>query len=289
MKRFTVSSDGFHGFLHTPEADAFPGKAVIVVGGSEGNDQVAVGTGRRFAENGIHALGVCYWNAPGLPGELIEVPAESIENAVKYLKVSGFEKIAMYGISKGGELTLLAASLIPEITCAVAVCPLHVVMAGIKGNGSTLRKGFANRSSFTWRGKPLPFVPARTSIAGVLWRLITKRQIEMQFMYEKALTRAPEQALIPVEKINGPILLICPEDDSMWPSDTACAAVEQRLKGNKHPFPVKRLTYKYASHILVPMDPSMLRFFKIERKFPKECAKSRTDAFEKTISFLSEW
>ena len=39
-ERFTVERDGFHGFLHRPERDRFPGKALIVVGGSEGDEAI---------------------------------------------------------------------------------------------------------------------------------------------------------------------------------------------------------------------------------------------------------
>ena len=66
-ERFTVERDGFHGFLHRPERDRFPGKALIVVGGSEGDEAIPLDLGRMFAQAGIATLGLCYWNVPGLP------------------------------------------------------------------------------------------------------------------------------------------------------------------------------------------------------------------------------
>ena len=73
MERFTVEQDGFFGFLHLPErhVEAYSGKALIVLGGSEGNENIPRKLGARFAREGIAALGLCYWNVPGLPDELI--------------------------------------------------------------------------------------------------------------------------------------------------------------------------------------------------------------------------
>ena len=158
MERFTVEQDGFFGFLHLPErhVEAYSGKAIIVLGGSEGNENIPRNLGARFAREGIAALGLCYWNVPGLPDELIEVSIEPIERAVAYLRQRGFDRVGIYGISKGGELALLAASLMPQITCVVAISPLACAMPGITGNKSLAGKGLSDRSSWTWRGEPVP-------------------------------------------------------------------------------------------------------------------------------------
>ena len=293
MEQFTVAGDGFHGFLHRPERDQYPGRAVIVVGGSEGNDHIPVEMGKLFADSGLTALGLCYWNVPGLPGELYDVPVESVEKAARWLLDHGFQKVAMYGISKGGELTLTAASLLPEIGCVVAVSPLQCVMEGITGSGSMLKKGLAGHSSWTWRGKPLPYAPGNASRLaiklGVMRRFLTQRQMNMSFLYERALGGAPAEAVIPVERIRGPVLLIAAEHDTMWPSAAACRAVEARLGEHGFPYPVKRLEYPLASHILVPLETDARRAFRVEREHPGECAASCADAFQKTLEFLREW
>ena len=66
MERFSVERDGFCGFLHEPTggAERFAGKAIVVLGGSEGNENIPRKLGARFAEEGLAALGICYWNAP---------------------------------------------------------------------------------------------------------------------------------------------------------------------------------------------------------------------------------
>lgn len=85
-----------------------------------------------FSENGISALGICYWNVEGLPNQLIRVPIEPFEKAVQWLKEKGYEKIFIYGISKGAELALLTASLIKDISGVVALSPSHCVWGGME-------------------------------------------------------------------------------------------------------------------------------------------------------------
>lgn len=291
LECFTMARDGFHGYLHRPEHNEYPGKVVIVVGGSEGSGKIPLNLGHLFAEHGITALGLCFWNAPGLPDDLVEVPLEPIERAVTYLLSAGFDKVAMYGISKGGELTLLASSLISAITCAIAVSPLCNVMCGIVGNKGMMGKSPSPKSSWAWGGKPVaPFVSGfKMNKAAIVRRLITEQQLDLCWAYGRALTTAPPASQIAVENINGPVLLISPTEDCMWPSASACKAAEGRLKEHDHPFPVKRLEYRYASHIIVPLATKQLRVFKVERKHPEECAASRADAFKQTLSFLREW
>ncbi|HJB17039.1 MAG TPA: hypothetical protein IAA05_13550 [Candidatus Blautia excrementipullorum] len=76
---------------------------------------------RSLVECGIAALGICYWNVDGLPKELVRVPVDPFEKAILWLKNRGYEKIIMYGISKGAELALLCASLMPDICGVVAL------------------------------------------------------------------------------------------------------------------------------------------------------------------------
>lgn len=272
-------------------ASRFSGKALIVLGGSEGNENIPLNLGARFAREGIAALGLCYWNVPGLPTELVEVPVESVERACAFLRGRGYGRIGVYGISKGGELALLAASLMSELTCAVALSPLDHVMPGITGSGGLVSKGVSARSSWTWRGEPLPCAPGGACLpyAGIIRRMIAEQQLDMRFVYERMLEGASAESAIQVERINGPVLLVSPERDAMWPSDEACRRIELRLRTHGHPWEVVRLSYEHASHIMVPMETGMLRLFCEERRFPQECAASRKDAFRRTLAFLDRW
>ena len=152
MERFTVEQDGFFGFLHLPErhVEAYSGKALIVLGGSEGNENIPRNLGARFAREGIAALGLCYWNVPGLPDELIEVSIEPIERAVAHLRQRGFDRVGIYGISRAASLrfspprSCLRSPAPSPSPRSPAPCP------GITGNKSLAGKGLSDRSSWTW-------------------------------------------------------------------------------------------------------------------------------------------
>ena len=96
--------------------------------------------GAMFARCGIAALGICYWNVDGLPKELVRVPVDPFEKAIQWLKNKGYEKIILYGISKGAELALLCASLMPDICGVVALSPIHCIWGGMHGNQSMASK-----------------------------------------------------------------------------------------------------------------------------------------------------
>lgn len=287
MERTTVEKEGFYGIYH-PVSDGEEKSVVIVLGGSEGNENIPVNVGAKFAEQGIPALGICYWNVPGLPDQLIRVPLEPFEKAVEWLRKRGFEQIFIYGISKGGELALLVASLISEICGVIALSPIHCVWGGMKGNKGLLNKTFTKQSEFTWRGKDFPCMIAELKYGPAVKNLLCHRQFELSYMYENPLKNFDESAAIPVEKINGDILFIYAEKDLMWPSREAVAYMQKRLNDKGWRYRVQELCYEKASHILVPLDPPALRMFRVERQFAEECRKNRRDAFEKTVAWIKE-
>ena len=51
------------------------------------------------------------------------------------------------------------------------------------------------------------------------------------------------RATIPVERINGPVLLISGEDDQMWPSRTLAEIAMERLRAHRHPYPDEHIAY----------------------------------------------
>ncbi|GAA6492572.1 MAG TPA: hypothetical protein H9782_08605 [Candidatus Bariatricus faecipullorum] len=72
----------------------------------------------------------------------------------------------------------------------------------------------------------------------------------------------------------------------MWPSKDAVAYMVNRLKKHQSACRADVLEYEKASHILVPLNPPMLKMFKIERKYPEECRRSREEAFQKTVKWI---
>jgi len=238
-----VRHDGLVGKLY--EA-AEPGRrpAVLVLSGSEGGmNEVEAAL---LASHGYHALALAYFNAEGLPKQLVKIPLEYLKSGIDWLRardnVDG-ERFAVVGGSKGGELSLLLAATFPEIRAVVANVPSHVVWTGI---GSTFRD-----SSWTFRGQPLPCVATRPSPTFFL-QMSGNKPVRLLDMYVDGLADedAVRQAAIPVEKINGPVMVLSGGDDRMWPSARMAAAVAARLKEHRHPYPVEHLSYEKAGHAI---------------------------------------
>lgn len=286
MEKTTVTKEGFYGIYHETDTPFDRRKVVIVLGGSEGNEKIPMEVGKMFADRGISALGVCYWNVEGLPDSIIRVPLEPFEKAVSWLKEKGYEKIYIYGISKGAELALLCASLIQDINGVVALSPSHCIWGGIQGNGSLLSKTFSKQSEFTWRGKDFPCMVAKVTYGKLFRNLLWERQMNMRYLYEEPLMNFDEETAIPVENIKGDILLIYPENDTMWPSKESVEYITKRLKQRKFPYSVQTIGYEKASHILVPLQSSKLKMFQVERKYPEECRANRMEAFDKTVEWM---
>ncbi len=255
-----------------------PLPAVIVLGGSEGG--VGGDTARSIAQHGFATLALAYFRAPGLPDELGNIPLEYFDTAINWLKEQpavDANRIGAFGISTGGEAALLIASRNPTIRAVVAGAPSNVVWQGI---GKASAPGGA--ASFSLGGKSVSFLPydhskSFTTVYDLYIRSFAKRD-------------AYPDAAIPVEKINGGILLICGEDDRLWPSCPMSDEVIARLKEKKFQSRVQLLRYSNAGHGAVgepytPDDPTA----KDELGGTQGGnVAARTDGWPKAIAFLSE-
>ena len=74
--------------------------------------------------------------------------------------------------------------------------------------------------------------------------------------------------------------------DRKLTGDPTKIRARQKEKSFAHPF--KCVSYKYASHMLVPIKSRSVKMFRVERKYPEQCWASDMDAFEKTLAFWKE-
>lgn len=116
------AADGLVGTAYLPER---PGRIpVLVLGGSEGgqNDLAA----SLMASHGHPTLALTYFGAPGLPPRLEGVPLEYVLAASDHLmNLTNERRFAIYGVSKGGELALVLASIHPGVSGVAAMVPSH--------------------------------------------------------------------------------------------------------------------------------------------------------------------
>ncbi len=94
-KEFTLEKDDFIGTLYEPKRDEYPGKAVIMLGGSDGIYNLTKLIAEQYVKRGITVLALAYWNEPGLPDEFKKIPVELVKKAVLWLHEHGFEKVGL--------------------------------------------------------------------------------------------------------------------------------------------------------------------------------------------------
>jgi dienelactone hydrolase len=236
-----VTGQGFVAdFISSPGAEKKMG--ILVLGGSEGGKPTTLAA--PFAEAGYPALAVGYFRVEGRPATLEEIDLEYFDKPIAWLLAGGRAApggIIVVGASKGAELALLLASRKPEIKGVIAISPSSVVWQGIP---ASFWPTPPVRSSWRAGGKPLAFVPYAAGFIPDPANLVE--------LYRRSLENreAARAAAIPVEKINGPILLLAGADDTLWPAAEMGEAICARLKANGFRFSFQQVVYPQAGHTL---------------------------------------
>lgn len=288
---YCVKTDGFYGELFLPTEDQYPGKALICFSGSDGKIDLSRRLASVFQSHGLTTLALAYVMEDGLPGQFSCIPIDFLEAAAKRLHEMGYEKVGLWGISKGAELALTAGSLLPGLVNAViAVAPMNTVCQGFRK-----KKGisFVSGSSWSFHGKEVPYTAYRSEkfpLGQVLRKNIRMRELTMYDLYLPLVQHPNPAAVIQAEKITGPILLISSKMDTMWPSELAAKQIIKRLQDCSFPYFCRHLSYDYGGHLFVPMDLRGTKLFKGDRwKNKEQGRKARMDSLTKTLDFVSRW
>jgi dienelactone hydrolase len=218
-----LSSTGIYGELAAPKHSTKRRPAILLFGGSEGGLATAF-TAKLLAAHGYPALALAYFKEPGLPSDLTHIPLEYFKKALDLLRSQpGVDPahIVVWGVSRGSEAALLLGVHYPDL--------VHGVVAGVPS--SVVNPGYPESSQPAWTlaGKPIP-------------------AISMTAYGEPE--PADRQAVIPVEKINGPVLLYCGGQDEVWHSCPYQDAITARLKSHHFHGKVTALRYSGAGHFV---------------------------------------
>jgi dienelactone hydrolase len=178
-----------------------------------------------LAAHGYPSLALAYFKAPGLPQTLHDIPLEYFTGALKLLGAQpGVDPhhVLVAGVSRGGEAALLLGTYFPRL--------VNGVIAGVPS--SVVNPGWPDdsRPAWTLRGRPLPAVSPS------------------EFGQPNPPGKA--QAVIPVERIGGPVLLACGQQDLVWPSCAYVDAITARLRAHRFAHPVTALRYPDAGHLI---------------------------------------
>ncbi|MBZ5670173.1 MAG: acyl-CoA thioesterase/BAAT N-terminal domain-containing protein [Acidobacteriia bacterium] len=288
-KAASVNADGIIGVLYKPD-DGRRHVGVIVLGGSEGG--LGGPEAVMLAARGFTAFSLAYFGANRLPPTLQTIPIEYFGKTIHWMRSVPDvdpEAIALYGVSRGAEAALIAASIFPEIKAVVARSPSHVRWEGATANQ------LPGGPAWTYGGKPLPYVPIHIGAGFAVryvWSIVTRTPVAFAPMFRDSLAHFdPAPAEIQVERIHGPLLLLSGNDDQIWPSSWMSSLIVERLKRNRHPYPDEQVTYAGVGHWLpIAYEPTAGSRQNMKLRIggtPEGTSKAQVDAWPKIVRFLS--
>ena len=227
-----VRHGGLVGTLFTPPSESRHAdfSALIILGGSDGAHPELARTAGLFASRGFLTLALAYFGQPGLPAELVDVPLEYSMKAIDWIVKRPELKtgrLGLLGISRGGELALLLASRREEIKAVGVVGSSPLLFGG-------LRRGSGETPVPAWKeaGSALPYREA----------------------FDPGLSNSSEalvalgDAMVPLERVAGPVLFACGDDDHLLPALSLGMLGMRRLALCGHPFRDRLVRYRGAGH-----------------------------------------
>jgi dienelactone hydrolase len=226
----SLQHDGFAGEFVHPVGTAARRPAILVLGGSEGG-LPGVLLPALLASNGYPALGVAYFKEPGLPTTLSRIPLEYFARALRWLaRQPGVDpaRIAVLGISRGSEAAQLLGVYYPGL--------VHAVIASVPSNVALCSYPGCTGPAWTLHGRPLPYTSE----------------------FDNPSPTDDPAAVIPDQRIQGPVFLDCGEADQTWTSCPFAQAILSLLDAHHDHWSHVMYAYAGAGHLvgsLLPYEP----------------------------------
>ncbi len=299
----TIQKNGFRGFFHPAEVDR--DRAIIVLMSDGGNDFLDnVCAKWLVTKQQCNALCIAIRQKDDDDTGLHRWPLEYIEAGVHWLQKRGISKIGILGISMQACMALTAASLLHEISLVIAFAPCDFIPWGFyQGKGK--REWPSGTSAFSWREKEIPFQPAGLS-KEAYWKMYCdeKKQLgEMHtisiFEHSEELHPISENCFISLENIQGHIVLVGAEDDSMWNSVKYIHRMKKRSEDKNFSHRLELCIYPFGTHLLLPeqmlqagpfpLGGIAARVFVSGRKNSAKCRMARLDIEKRLTGIIHQW
>ncbi|PZR22062.1 MAG: hypothetical protein DI539_06295 [Flavobacterium psychrophilum] len=226
------------------QAILFTGKSekeplIVGLGGSEGGNAWTSdywkNTRDQFLSKGYAFLAIGYFGCKGTPPILDKIALEDVHNAIVAATANNridSKRIAVIGGSRGADLALLLASYYNDISVVIGMSSSHAVFPGHTQE--------FNSSCWTYNNKELPYIPVNEAAVPFLMKNDLRGTFEAMLQD----TVAEKNALIPVEKIKGSVLLLSATRDEIIPAVEMAEKMMSRLKASKFSYDYKHISYE---------------------------------------------
>ena len=243
-----VSGESFEAdFYQTDSTEKYGVIVLAGTGGGKANDLAEMA-----AKLGHSVLALSYYDPLGstlVPETLEMIPLEYFEEPKQWLMARDDTRddgVILFGLSKGAELALVLASQDSDYKAVVGIAPSKVVWQGVPGDIAGI---MAAPSSWSFQGNGLPFVPYISS----------EEQERLGFTNRHAASltnsEAVQEALIQVENIESPMLLLSGGRDQAWPSAEMAAEICERANSS---------TGRSCSHVVFEDGGHLLQEYRLE-------------------------
>jgi dienelactone hydrolase len=217
----TLQRDGLIGEFTASKNTSALSPAVLMIGGSEGGNSGPL-VGARLAAHGIRSLSVAYFGETGLPAQLAKIPLEYFAKALTWLRSQpGVDPhhVWVMGGSRGSEAAELLGVHYPNLVNGVVVnAPSSVAICSYPN---------CNGPVWTLNGTAIPY---------------TKQ-------FNNTTPADDPAAVIPVDRIAGPLLAVCGTADHTWSSCDYGNSIMTQLTHAHDSYPHQLLSYPGAGHL----------------------------------------
>lgn len=259
----TLAGQGFVGQLWMPPPGHIRHPAVLEFGGSEGGLDGQL-LGAALSSAGYPTLDIAYFGEPGLPQTLSDIPLEYFATALTWLRSqSGVDPDQIYvsGVSRGSEAAQLLGVYYPSL--------VHGVIAAVPSDAAICSYPGCTGPAWTLHGTPLPY---------------TKQ-------FDNPYPTDDRAAVIPDERIRGPVLLVCGGADQVWVSCPYARAINARLTAHHDRYAHELYAYSDAGHgvgSLIPYEPSQVgpQTSALSGRFPSSNQLASAQVWPHVVAFL---